>query len=135
MKRTLVRDALAGKQCGAEIVVAGWVKTRRDSKAGLSFIEINDGSSFANLQVLAPNTLGNYTDEIVRLHPGASIKATGVLRESPASGQAYELDASEIQVLGFCDPVEYPLAARDAFPSTGCAKSRICVQGRTRSAP
>ena len=109
MKRTLVKEALTGKQCGAEIVVAGWVKTRRDSKAGLSFIEINDGSSFANLQVLAQNTLANYATEIVRLHPGASIKAVGTLRESPASGQAFELDAKEVQVLGFCDPMEYPL--------------------------
>ncbi len=109
MKRTLVRDALAGKQCGAEIVVAGWVKTRRDSKAGLSFIEINDGSSFANLQVIAQNTLDNYAGEIVRLHPGASIKAVGILRESPASGQAFELEASAVEVLGFCEPMEYPL--------------------------
>lgn len=109
MKRTLVRDALACKTYDVAMTVAGWVKTRRDSKAGLSFIELNDGSSFANLQVLAPNTLSNYADEIVRLHPGAAITVEGVLQESPAKGQAVELKANSIKVLGFCDPVKYPL--------------------------
>lgn len=109
MKRTMVRAALASKEYGVEMTVAGWVKTRRDSKAGLSFIEINDGSSFANLQVIAPASLPNYSDEIIRLHPGASIKAIGKLMESPAKGQAVELHADTIQVLGFCDPMEYPL--------------------------
>ncbi|MBQ6470812.1 MAG: asparagine--tRNA ligase [Victivallales bacterium] len=109
MKRTLVKDALATRRYDVEMTVAGWVKTRRDSKAGLSFIELNDGSSFANLQVIAPADLPNYAGEIQKLHPGAAIRAVGILKESPAAGQAVELQASVIEVLGFCEPNEYPL--------------------------
>ncbi len=109
MKRTTIRNALASTDYGTTLTVAGWVRTRRDSKAGLSFLEINDGSCFSNLQVLAPTSLANYQSEIVRLHPGASIKATGQLVQSPAAGQAVELQASDVQVLGFCDPTSYPL--------------------------
>ncbi|MBR0460049.1 MAG: asparagine--tRNA ligase [Victivallales bacterium] len=109
MKKTFVKDALASTQYGVEMVVAGWVKTRRDSKAGLSFIEINDGSSFANLQVIAPNTLSNYASEVPRLHPGAAIQVVGTLEKSPAAGQAVEIHAKELIVLGFCDPMQYPL--------------------------
>ena len=109
MKRTLVKDALASRQYDVEMTVAGWVKTRRDSKAGLSFIELNDGSSFANLQVIAPAELPNYANEVQKLHPGAAIRAVGILKESPAAGQAVELHASLIEVLGFCEPNEYPL--------------------------
>jgi len=109
MKRLMIRDALLSKEYGKEVTVAGWVKTRRDSKAGLSFIELNDGSCFANLQVIAPASLSNYASEVTKLHPGASVKVVGVLKESPAAGQAVEVEASSVTVLGFCDPLEYPL--------------------------
>ncbi|HQL08156.1 MAG TPA: asparagine--tRNA ligase [Lentisphaeria bacterium] len=109
MRRTLVRDALASREYGKEMTVAGWVRTRRDSKAGMSFVELNDGSCMGNLQVLAPASLANYASEVTRLHPGASIKVTGQLVESPAAGQAVELQATTLTVLGFCDPLEYPL--------------------------
>lgn len=109
MKRRLIRDALARGASDQEITVAGWVRTRRDSKAGLSFIELNDGSCQANLQILAPTTLANYESEIVRLHPGASIKVRGLIQASPAAGQAVEMLAEELTVLGFCDPMQYPL--------------------------
>ena len=112
MKRTMLKEVLASTQYDTEMTVAGWVRTRRDSKAGLSFIELNDGSSYANLQVIAPASLPNYASEITRLHPGASLKATGLLRKSPAAGQAVELEATSIEVLGFCDPVEYPLGGK-----------------------
>jgi len=109
MKRRLIRDALAYGASDQEITVAGWVRTRRDSKAGLSFIELNDGSCQANLQILAPATLANYESEVIRLHPGASIKVKGRIQVSPAAGQAVELLAEELTVLGFCDPLQYPL--------------------------
>ena len=109
MKRRLIRDALAYGASDQEITVAGWVRTRRDSKAGLSFIELNDGSCQANLQILAPTTLANYESEVIRLHPGASIKVKGRIQVSPAAGQAVELLAEELTVLGFCDPLQYPL--------------------------
>ena len=109
MKRTVVRDALSCRDFGSEMTVAGWVRTRRDSKAGFSFIELNDGSCQGNLQVVAPTSLLNYDSEIVKLHPGASVKVTGTLVASEGKGQAVDLKATDVKVLGFCDPMEYPL--------------------------
>ena len=109
MKRTVVRDALSCRDFGKEMTVAGWVRTRRDSKAGFSFIELNDGSCQGNLQILAPTDLPNYSTEIVKLHPGASVKVVGELVASEGKGQAVEIKAKEVKVLGFCDPLEYPL--------------------------
>ncbi len=109
MKRTVVRDALSCRDFGSEMTVAGWVRTRRDSKAGFSFIELNDGSCQGNLQVVAPTSLPNYDSEIVKLHPGASVKVTGTLVASEGKGQAVDLKATDVKVLGFCDPMEYPL--------------------------
>ena len=109
MKRTVVRDALSCRDFGSEMTVAGWVRTRRDSKAGFSFIELNDGSCQGNLQVVAPTSLPNYDSEIVKLHPGASVKVAGTLVASEGKGQAVDLKATDVKVLGFCDPMEYPL--------------------------
>ena len=109
MKRTVVRDALSCRDFGSEMTVAGWVRTRRDSKAGFSFIELNDGSCQGNLQVVAPTSLPNYDSEIVKLHPGASVKVIGTLVASEGKGQAVDLKATDVKVLGFCDPMEYPL--------------------------
>ena len=109
MKRTVVRDALSCRDFGSEMTVAGWVRTRRDSKAGFSFIELNDGSCQGNLQVVAPTSLPNYDSQIVKLHPGASVKVTGTLVASEGKGQAVDLKATDVKVLGFCDPLEYPL--------------------------
>ena len=109
MNRTVVRDALSCRDFGSEMTVAGWVRTRRDSKAGFSFIELNDGSCQGNLQVVAPTSLPNYDSEIVKLHPGASVKVTGTLVASEGKGQAVDLKATDVKVLGFCDPMEYPL--------------------------
>jgi len=87
----------------------GWVRTRRDSKGGFSFIEINDGSSLAGLQIIADQELANYKGEILKLQTGCSIKATGTLAASPGKGQKVELKAEEIEVLGWADPDIYPL--------------------------
>jgi len=92
---------------GREIVVNGWVRTRRQSKA-VSFVELNDGSSFANLQiVLEPQTLPPEVD--AQLTTGACICVTGTLVASPAAGQRVELRAREIHIYGTADPAAYPL--------------------------
>ncbi len=109
MKRELIKHVLASTAVDRDVTVAGWVKTRRDSKGGFSFLELNDGSCLKNLQVIAEGTLPNYADEILKLHPGASVRVEGRLQASPASGQAVELKAAAVSVLGFCEPTTYPL--------------------------
>ena len=94
-----VRSILAGEAPkDAAIAVRGWVRTRRDSKAGISFIHLSDGSSFHPVQVVAPNTLSNYTDEVLKLTSGCAVEATGMLVPSPAKGQPFEMQASAINV-------------------------------------
>ncbi len=102
-------DARQASAAGKTCEVRGWVRTRRDSKAGFSFIEVNDGSSMGNLQVVAPAELSNYADEIQKLGAGCSIVAVGEIQESPAKGQATEMHATEVRVIGWADPESYPL--------------------------
>jgi asparaginyl-tRNA synthetase len=109
MKRELIRDVLARRDFGGEAVVAGWVRTRRDSKGGFSFISLNDGSCFDCLQVVVPATLANYETDVLNLFIGGSAVVTGKLAESQGAGQAVEVSASGIQILGHSDPVQYPL--------------------------
>lgn len=109
MQRMKIKKVLVSTQFDVPITVAGWVRTRRDSKAGFSFIELNDGSSFDNLQVLVPQTLTNYMTEVRSLHPGASIRVTGTLQASAGSEQAIELHAETVTVLGLSQPMSYPL--------------------------
>ena len=104
-----VQQARRAESAGSEHEIRGWVRTRRDSKGGFSFIEVNDGSCMGNLQVVAPAELANYSDEVQRLTAGCSIVVRGQLQESPAKGQATELHASEVRVLGWADPETYPL--------------------------
>lgn len=109
MKRTLIKDVMTQVEPGTEVTVGGWLRTRRDSKGGFSFLELNDGSCFSSLQIVADNELDNYESEILKLHPGSSILATGKLVPSQGRGQSVEVQASRIKVLGACDPTEYPL--------------------------
>ena len=106
-----VQQALAGKVvAGSEVTVRGWVRTRRDSKAGLSFVNISDGSCFAPIQVVAPAALGNYEAEIKHLTAGCAVVATGTLVASQGQGQSFEIQASAIEVLGWVeDPETYPI--------------------------
>jgi asparaginyl-tRNA synthetase len=108
MQSARIATLLAARPVGERAVVNGWVRTRRDSKGGFSFIELNDGSCLANLQVLAEAALPNYKDEIAKLSPGASIHVEGVVVQSPGKGQAIELKAETIRVWGMSDP-SYPL--------------------------
>src|SRR5687767_3277202 len=105
-----VADALAGKVAvGSEVTVQGWVRTRRDSKAGVSFVHVTDGSCFDPIQVVAPNTLANYASEVQKLTSGCSVIAKGKLSPSPAQGQAVEIQADSITVAGWVeDPLTYP---------------------------
>ncbi|MGN6223168.1 asparagine--tRNA ligase [Pseudoxanthomonas sp.] len=106
-----VEHALAGKiPAGGEVTVRGWVRTRRDSKAGLSFVNVSDGSCFAAIQVVAPSELDNYESEIKRLTAGCAVIATGTLVPSQGQGQSFEIQASRIEVIGWVeDPETYPI--------------------------
>ena len=105
----LITDARREPSVGNDVEVRGWVRTRRDSKGGFSFLEINDGSCFGNLQIVVPATLPNYVSEVHKLTAGCSVVVTGTLKLSPAAGQATELHADEFRVIGWCDAEAYPL--------------------------
>jgi len=106
-----IKEALAGQPAiGAEITVRGWVRTRRDSKAGFSFVNVHDGSCFDPIQVVAPADLENYESEVKRLTSGCSVVCTGRLVESGGRGQQYEIQAAAVQVVGWVeDPDTYPI--------------------------
>lgn len=109
MKRTRIVEILASKEIGGRFTVMGWVRTRRDSKGGFSFVAVNDGSCVSNLQIIADEKLANYRSEVLKLQTGCSIKAVGALEASPGKGQEVELQAEEIKVFGWADPALYPL--------------------------
>ena len=111
MPHVSIADALAGKPgVDQEVTVKGWVRTRRDSKGGFSFLAINDGSCFDNIQVVAPNTLSNYSTEVQKLTAGCSVIASGPLAVSQGKGQSYEIQATSVQVLGWVEnPDHYPI--------------------------
>ena len=94
-------------------VVSGWVRTKRDSKAGFSFLAINDGSSFDSIQVVADQSLPNYQSEVLDLSTGCAVTVNGRLVASQGKGQSVEVQASEIEVLGTIeDPETYPIAKK-----------------------
>ncbi|MEW6993792.1 asparagine--tRNA ligase [Colwelliaceae bacterium MEBiC 14330] len=109
-----ITDVLAGKfPVDESITVHGWIRTRRDSKAGISFLALHDGSCFDAIQAIVPNELDNYESEVLKLTTGCSVKVTGILVESPGKGQAFEIQATSVEVLGFVeDPDTYPMAAK-----------------------
>src|SRR3546814_65950 len=106
-----VAKALSGAlAAGEQTSIHGWVRTRRDSKAGLSFINLSDGPCFATIQIVAPADLPNYETQVRRLSAGCAITATGTLTPSQGQGQTLELQASAIEVLGWVDdPETYPI--------------------------
>lgn len=115
MRKSLsVKECLSGKINPGQIVtVQGWVKTRRDSKAGISFISINDGSCQASIQLVAANTLKNYTNDVLQLTAGCSIVASGELIASHGSGQSYEIQVQMLEVVGWVEnPDTYPISAK-----------------------
>jgi asparaginyl-tRNA synthetase len=106
-----VRDVLAGRAPkDTPVTVKGWVRTRRDSKAGFSFVNVSDGSSFHPVQVVAPKDLPNYEKEILHLTAGCAVEATGLIVPSPAKGQPFEMQAAALRVIGWVDdPDTYPI--------------------------
>ncbi|AHF77640.1 Asparaginyl-tRNA synthetase [Sodalis praecaptivus] len=109
-----VVDVLQGRMpADSEVTVQGWVRTRRDSKAGISFLAVYDGSCFDPLQAVINNTLPNYQNDILRLTTGCSVSVTGRVVESLGGGQRYEIQAQAVEVLGWVDdPDTYPMAAK-----------------------
>lgn len=114
MSLSSTKEILSGKiAIGEKVTVAGWIRTRRDSKAGFSFLAVNDGSGFDNVQVIAPNTLNNYESEMLKLTTGCSVVVDGTLKASEGKGQAYEINADKVFVTGFVeDPDTYPMSAK-----------------------
>ena len=106
-----VREVLEGRAPkDAPVTVKGWVRTRRDSKAGFSFIHLSDGSSFHPVQIVVPNKVSNYSQEVLHLTSGCALEATGTIVPSPAKGQPFEMQAAAVKVLGWVeDPDHYPI--------------------------
>ena len=106
-----VQDILGGRfPQNAPVTVKGWIRTRRDSKAGISFLQVSDGSSFHPLQVVAPATLANYASEIQRVTAGCAVEARGTIVPSAGKGQSFEMQANAVKVIGWVDdPDSYPI--------------------------
>ena len=112
-KNMSVKDVRCESAIGASVILQGWVRTRRDSKAGFSFIELNDGSSQGNIQIIADAQLQNYEAEIKALTAGCSLRVHGLVKESGGKGQATEIQAEAVHVYGWVDdPKTYPIAAK-----------------------
>ena len=109
-----IADVLAGTVAvGGRVRVQGWVRTRRDSKPGLSFLQVSDGSCFAALQVVADKSLPNYSTDVLHAGAGCSVSVAGMLVDSPGRGQRVELRAEELVVLGRVEqPDTYPISPK-----------------------
>ena len=102
---TLFKDA----QPEQAVTVKGWVRTRRDSKNGFSFVELNDGSCMKNLQIVIDGEVPGYAETIKQVTTGASIAVDGVIKESPGKGQSIEVHATAFELLGAADAATFPL--------------------------
>jgi asparaginyl-tRNA synthetase len=109
MQKLSVIDARKTDAVGRIVALQGWIRTRRDSKGGFSFLELNDGSCLANIQIIADGNLPNYESEVKKLSPGCSITVRGEVKPSGGKEQATEVHAAEITVHGWADPEAYPL--------------------------
>jgi len=109
MEQLSVKEARQPTSIGKQATVRGWIRTRRDSKGGFSFLEVNDGSCLANIQIVADAKLPNYESEVKLLSAGCSVSVRGEVKASGGKEQATEVHASEITVHGWADPEQYPL--------------------------
>ena len=114
MKKLSVSQARLSESVGTEVLLQGWIRTRRDSKGGFSFLELNDGSSLGNIQIVAPSTLPNYESDIKRLTAGCSVSVEGLVKASPGKGQATEVEARSVTVHGWADPEAFPIQKKGA---------------------
>ena len=113
MSHLAISELLKGKVAvDSQVTVKGWIRTRRDSKAGISFLAVHDGSCFDAIQAVVPNSLTNY-EEVTRLTASCSVSVTGVLVKSEGKGQSFEIQANKVEVLGWVEnPDSYPMAAK-----------------------
>ncbi|MCZ6831665.1 MAG: asparagine--tRNA ligase [Gammaproteobacteria bacterium] len=114
MSYTIIAAALRGEVAtGQRVTVRGWIRSKRDSKAGISFLAIHDGSCFDAIQAVAGDQLENYRSEVLAITTGCSVQVSGELVESQGQGQALEIQADQVQVLGWVDDAEsYPIAKK-----------------------
>lgn len=114
MTKHTIKDYLNGRvTVGEEVILEGWIRTRRDSKAGFSFLQIHDGSCFDPIQAVAPATLANYQSEILHLTTHCAVRVVGTLEESQGKGQRFEVQADHIEVVGWVEhPDSYPVSAK-----------------------
>ena len=114
MNSIAVERLLKGKIAVDEYVtVEGWVRSKRDSKAGISFIAVHDGTSFDPIQAVIPDSLPNYSNVVLQITTGCSVRVTGQLVESEGKGQQFEIQATVIEVIGWVDdPESYPIAKK-----------------------
>ena len=113
-KLTTIKDLFSSKLVeSADVELSGWVRSKRSSKGGFSFIHLNDGSCLSTIQVVADETLDNYQEEVERLSVGCSISLVGSLVASEGKGQDREIQAQKIEVIGWVDdPESYPIAKK-----------------------
>src|SRR5213078_3239201 len=109
MDHISVNDSRKPEAVGRTVQLRGWIRTRRDSKGGFSFVELNDGSCQGNVQIVAPGELANYESQVKHLHTGASVVVEGEVKASPAKGQATEVHAAKIELIGDAPAETYPL--------------------------
>ncbi|CAM2767254.1 asparaginyl-tRNA synthetase [Pseudoalteromonas sp. BSi20652] len=113
MSHLAISELLKGNVAvDSQVTIKGWIRTRRDSKAGISFLAVHDGSCFDPIQAVVPNSLNNY-DEVTSLTAGCSVSVTGVLVQSAGQGQSFEIQANTVTVLGWVEnPDSYPMSAK-----------------------
>ncbi len=115
---TRIAEVLAGSVAvGSKVTIEGWIRTRRDSKAGLSFLAVHDGSCFDPLQVVAPQELANYQTEVLKITTCCAVRCIGELVASQGKGQSVELRADTVEVVGWVDdPDTYPMQPKRHTP-------------------
>jgi asparaginyl-tRNA synthetase len=113
LEKLKVKQALLAESIGKRVILQGWVRSRRDSKGGFSFIDLSDGTSIKGVQVIAEKTLPNYEEEILKCGIGSSVEIVGNIVASPAKGQATEVKAESVKIYGYADPATYPLQKKE----------------------
>src|SRR5215218_5723141 len=103
MKQRISQVLAGAVAVGTKVTIEGWIRTRRDSKAGLSFLAVHDGSCFEPLQVVAPQELPNYQSDVLRITTGCAVRVSGELVASQGKGQTVELRGEAIEVVGWVD--------------------------------
>ena len=109
MEKVSVKTVRESSAVGREVQLQGWIRTRRDSKAGFSFLEMNDGSCLGNIQIIADADLGNYESDVKKLTAGCSVTVAGTVKPSRGKGQSTEIQAISVEVHGGADPESFPL--------------------------